>query len=258
MSLQADLQAILDGFCGADAGRSVALRVEGLPDLSVRGSEPRPAASVIKIALAMAAMRLGARGKLDLSEQVPVQTFPKTRYVSILAGFDADRTLSVREICRLALITSDNPMAVHLQGLVGLDAVNELLADIGCGPPCRMGAGFSEAELGPANRANVLTADAALDLLAAAQRDPIHADLMLAMSNNLRGQRIPALLPEAVVVAHKTGSLNGVVNDVGVVRGLAVAFAVAFLTDGQSDPAATSNDIAICALQLFERLAAGR
>ena len=254
MSLQADLQAVLEGFAGGDRGRSVALRLAGLPDLEVHGAEPRPAASVIKIALAMAAVRLGAQGKLDLDAQVPVSAFAETRYVSILAGFDADRTLSVREICRLALITSDNPMAVHLQGRVGLDEVNRLLADVGCGSPCRMGAGFSEAELGPAGRANVLTALHALDLLAVVRADPLYGDLLAALDNNLRNQRIPALLPDDVVVAHKTGSLNGVVNDVGIVRGQGVAFAVAFLTDGQSDPAQTSNAIAACTLRLFERL----
>ena len=253
MSLQADLEAILTGFCGEDAGRSVALRAPGLADLSVRGAEPRPAASVVKIALAMAAVRAGAEGRLDLDEQVPVAAFSKTRYVSILAAFDPARTLSLREVCRLALITSDNPLAVYLQARVGLDAVNALLAEV-CGPACRMDAGFSEAELGPAGRVNILTADAALDLLGAVRADPAYADLLKALDHNLRNTRIPALLPDDVWIAHKTGSLNGVVNDVGVVRGQGVEFTVAFLTDGQPDAARTSNAIADCSLKLFERL----
>ena len=253
MSIQADLQAILIGFCGEDAGRSVALRVRDLPDLSVRAAVPRPAASVIKIALAMPVVRAGAEGRLDLDEQVPVTAFSKTRYVSILAAFDGARTLSVREICRLALITSDNPLAVYLQARVGLDAVNALLAQV-CGPGCRMDAGFSEAELGPANRVNVLTAKAALDLLGAVRADPAYADLLKALDHNLRNTRIPALLADDVWIAHKTGSLNGVVNDAGIVRGQGVEFTVAFLTDGQPDAAHTSNAIADCSLKLFERL----
>ncbi len=253
MSLHADLEAILLGFCGEDAGRSVALRVRDLPDLSVRAAVPRPAASVIKIALAMAVARAGAEGRLDLDEQVPVAVFSETRYVSILAAFDPGRTLSLREISRLALITSDNPLAVYLQARVGLDAVNALLAQV-CGPGCRMDAGFSEAELGPAGRANILTANAALDLLDAVRADPAFAELLGALDHNLRNTRIPALLPDDVWIAHKTGSLNGVVNDVGVVRGQGVEFAVAFLTDGQPDAARASNDIADCSLKLFERL----
>jgi beta-lactamase class A len=256
MDREQRLHQVLSAFGGDDPGRSVAIvghspRVDAV---SVRGAEPRPAASVMKIALAMAVYRQAARGLVDLDARVPIHAFPATRYVSILAGFDSGHELSVREICRLALITSDNPLAVHLQGLAGLDAVNRLLSEIGCGPPCHMGAGFSEEELGPKNRANVLTADAALRLLSALRSDPLYADLMAALQNNLRNNRIPALLPEHVAVIHKTGSLDGVANDVGIVQDDRVAFSVAFLTDRQADTARASSDIAACALAIFDLL----
>jgi beta-lactamase class A len=257
MTLQARLLEVLRAFCGDDPGRSVALRGCRPPigDVAVRGSVPRPAASVIKIALAMAVFRQAALGKVDLDARVPVETFTATRYVSILAGFDKGHQLTVREICRLALITSDNPLAVFLQGLVGFEAVNDLLAETGCAP-CRMAAGFSESELGPKNRVNVLTAAAALDLLSALRSQPVYADLALALKNNLRNNRIPALLPESVAVIHKTGSLDGVANDVGIVADDAVEFAIAFLTDGQADPVRISSDIAACSLAVFDLIRA--
>ncbi len=256
--LKSRLFEILSSFCGDDLGRSVAFRgyMPVVPDISIRGGEPRPAASVIKIALAMAVFQQGARGHIDLNSRVSVQTFSKTRYVSILAAFDFERELSIREICRLALITSDNPLAVYLQSLVDFDTVNRLLREIGCDPPSRMGAGFSEEELGPKNRANVLTADTTVHLLSVLKSEPIYADLVLALKNNLRNNRIPALLPEHVSVVHKTGSLDGVANDVGIVYDDKIAFTVAFLTDKQSDPIQTSNDIADCSFQLFNCLSA--
>lgn len=256
MTLQAQLQEMLRAFCGEDRGRSAAVRGYRplFGDISVRGGEPRPAASVIKVALAMAVYRQAELGRVDLDARVPIETFTSTRYVSILAGFDRAHRLSVREVCRLALITSDNPLAVYLQGLVGFDAVNGLLAEIGCGPPCTMAAGFSEEELGPRNRVNVLTADAALSLLSALRSDPLYADLVLGLKNNLRNNRIPALLPEHVGVVHKTGSLEGVANDIGAVEGDGVAFAIAFLTDGQADTARTSNDIAACSLAVWNAI----
>ncbi len=58
-------------------------------------------------------------------------------------------------------------------------------------------------------------------------------------------------LPDEVVVAHKTGSLRGVVNDVGVIHAEAGPLTVCFLTDGQPDPAATSADIGRCALRAY-------
>jgi len=261
--LEPAIRKILQAFCGTDPGRSVVC--EGHRPwrfrAAIAGDAPRPAASVMKIALAMAVYRAAADGRIDLDRLLPVSRFPPTRYVSILAAFDPDRTLTVREICRLALITSDNPLAVHLAELVGFDAVNALLAAYGCGPPCAMAAGFSEPELGARNRVNVLTADAAAVLLHAIWSEPLHADLAIALTNNLRNHRIPALLPEHVQVMHKTGSLEGVVNDVGIVSDRDVAFTLAFLCDGQADAIQTSSEIAACARAVYDELkarAAGR
>jgi beta-lactamase class A len=115
-----------------------------------------------------------------------------------------------------------------------------------------MAAGFSEGELGPRNRVNVLTTDACIRIWTALKHDPIYGDLMTALKNNLRNQRIPALLPDEVAVFHKTGSLNGVVNDAGILQDDRVCFALAFLTDEQSDPLKTTNDIAACSLAMYE------
>jgi hypothetical protein len=254
--LSSRIAGILSAFCGDDMGRSVAFegRVPVVSRMSVRGAEPRPAASVMKVPLAMAVFRLAAQQAIDPGAMVPVEQFSATRYVSILAAFDRGRALSVREICRLALITSDNPLAVYLQTLANFDAVNRLLPEIGCPPPCRMAAGFSEGELGERNRQSVLTADAAVQILSVLRTEPLFADLVVALHNNLRNNRIPALLPEHVAIMHKTGSLDGVANDVGIIRDDKVDFTLAFLTDRQRDPIQTSNEIAAASLHIYNTL----
>jgi beta-lactamase class A len=85
--------------------------------------------------------------------------------------------------------------------------------------------------------------------------DPTYADLMTGLKNNLRNNRMPALLPDEAAVFHKTGSLDGVANDVGIVQDDKVDFTLAFLTDRQHDPAQTSNDIAVCTLRVYEAMA---
>ena len=253
-TLQAGLLEILSSFCGDDPGRSVTFHGydPAIDNISVRGDVLRPAASVMKVPLFMTVYRNAANGNVALDRSVAVESFSKTRYVSILAAFDAGRKLSLREVSRLAVITSDNPLAVHLQSLVDFAGVNRLLEDIGCPPQCRMAAGFSEEELGPRNRVNVLTTDACIRIWTALKHDPLYGDLMIALKNNLRNQRIPALLPDEVAVFHKTGSLDGVVNDVGILQDERGCFALAFLTDGQSDPLKTTNDIAACSLAVYE------
>ena len=110
----------------------------------------------------------------------------------------------------------------------------------------------------PANRVNILTADAAVHLMSVLRSDPVYADLMTGLKNNLRNNRMPALLPDETAVFHKTGSLDGVANDVGIVQDDKVDFVLAFLTDRQSDPAQTSNDIAACTARVYEVLARAR
>lgn len=258
--LRAGLLEILSAFCRDDPGRSVTFHgyAPAIENIAVRGDVLRPAASVMKVPLLMTVYRQAANGAIDLDRSVALESFSTTRYVSILAAFDAGRQLSLREVSRLAVITSDNPLAVHLQGLVDFASVNRLLEDIGCAPQCRMAAGFSEGELGPRNRISVLTTDACIRIWTALKHDAAYADLMIALKNNLRNQRIPALLPDEVAVFHKTGSLEGVVNDVGILEDERVSFALAFLTDGQSDPLKTTNDIAACSLAVYERVSRAR
>ncbi len=252
---------IIERFCGDDEGRSVALsfcahkrdrfqhaRIE------VNGEVRRPVASVIKVALVMALYDQALAGVLSLDEPVAVGSLGETRYCSILKAFDRDRTLSLRELAAIALITSDNPAAVHLEERVGYDAVNAVLVRAGAAPDVAMHVGFREAELGPANRVNAMSANDVRQLFELLRSERRYGPIVLALENNLRNNRIPALLPDDAVIAHKTGSLDGVVNDAGVVRLGLLAFTVVFLCDGQADPMATSADIAACSKELFDLL----
>lgn len=221
--------------------------------LHENGDIPRPVASVIKVALVMALYDLAHDGRLALGEQVPLCQLGDTRYCSIMKAFDAGRSLSLGELAALALITSDNPVAVLLEDRVGRAAVGRVLTRAGIAAQrAEMRVGFREDELGPKNRANALSALDVLQLFELLRSEPRYRPIVVALENNLRNARIPALLPDEAVIAHKTGTLDGVVNDAGLVRLGAQSFAVAFLCDGQDDPAITGQAIAECAKGVFE------
>lgn len=243
---------VLASFCADDAGRSAAVgmgpHTSGL--VGINAHEARPAASVMKVPLVMALYDRAVAGDLQLDQLVPVATLGETRYASILKAFDAGRSLSVRELAALSLIVSDNPSTVHLMSLVSSADVVDVLRRCGCGETTQMSAGFTEAELGARNRVNTLSAADAVLLFEALVAEPRYAPIVTQLENNLRNNRIPALLPDDVVVAHKTGSLEGVVNNVGVLSYGGRAFTLAVLCDGQADPIATSREIAELALEL--------
>jgi len=244
----AQIQHLLDSFASGGPCRSVSF--EGLTPatkvLSTSGDVPRPAASVIKLPLFMAALRAhGAENPVfyrrDLSE---------TRYATILSALEPDHRFSLKELVKLGIITSDNPIAVALGERTGFDTVNSLLRDIGCSPKASMAAGFSEAELGPRNRENLLTTDDCLLILKAIDAD--FPDIKDAMSNNLRNTRINLFMPESWDVPHKTGSLEGVVNDIAIIDNGEKRFAITYLTDNEADPDKTATEIGRNALAVAE------
>lgn len=254
----AKIERIAGSFCGNDPGRSVCVFADHLAyaPIGTNTDVPRPAASVIKIAVVMALFDLAAAGRIDLSENVSATALGQTRYCSILKAFDVGRTLSLRELAGLSLMTSDNPAMVFLMSRVGFADTARVLREAGCSEHATFVAGFRETELGPANRANRLTAQDAVYLFRHLARQARYAPIITFLENNLRNSRIPALLTEHAVVAHKTGSLDGVVNDAGIVSQDDKSFTVAFLSEAQEDPVMTQYHIAICSLELFHALIA--
>ncbi len=256
MALPETVAHIANSFCGQDDGRSIAVFADHLADVPIGANAcvPRPAASVMKVAIVMSLFDLAADGQLDLMESVPVSLLGQTRYCSILKAFDADHILRLREVAALSLITSDNPAMVYLMSRLTFDNIANVLRSAGCGEQAVCRAGFSETELGPANRVNQFTAEDAIRLFRYLGTEMHYAPIITFLQNNLRNVRIPALLPEDALIAHKTGSLEGVVNDAGIVSRDGRSFIVAFLSDRQADPVATQTDMAMCALKLFEVL----
>jgi beta-lactamase class A len=228
----------VEKFVAGDPGRSVAVRGAGV-EVAVRADRVRPAASLVKLALVSA---VRAAPDVELSARVRRDELGTTVYSSVLDVLEPGHEFTIGELCGLCLALSDNPASDYLLGLVGKDAVNERAGALGA-VDTRIETGFSDPELG--SRANVTTAADALALVIHSVRED-----EVALSNSLRNTRIPLRLPDETRVAHKTGTLEGVVNDAGVIFG-ETDLALAFLCEDQADPALTSIEIGDCVAQLF-------
>ncbi len=106
--------------------------------------------------------------------------------------------------------------------------------------------GFGDADVGGRGRSNVTTALDVIKMLRGLASQPGHDPILDALRNNLRNTRVPLRLPDTLPIAHKTGSLEGVAHDAGIVYGQRTDLAVAFLSEGQSDTARTSVAIGDC------------
>ena len=249
------VSAVVETFVGDDSGRSVALRsLRGdAVEFQLNADVERPAASILKLPLAVAVLEAAQDGGLQ-RRAVRVVELPPTTYPTLLAVFDGDHELTIEEACGFMLATSDNPLADFLLELVGLDAVNDQALRLGA-EATRLRVGFADGELGDVGRANTSTASDSVQMIVSAVQLP-HAGTLLgrALRNNLRNMRIPLRLPDETPVAHKTGTLKLTANDAGVIYGHNTDLAVAFLCDNQADTAWTSIEIGDCVAKIWQAL----
>ena len=244
----------VERFAAGDPARSVA--VEAVRGIEVRAAaradEIRPAASLLKLSLVAAVHDAAERGKVDLRRRISRSALPRTAEESVLDALEPEHELSIGELCSLSLVTSDNPAADYLLRVIGKEAVNGLLRDLGL-EHTRLRAGFGDEEISAAGRASTTTAREALVLVRrlVGERPRIGAVL----EGNLRKGRIPLRLPEGTRALNKTGTLLGVVNDAGIVYGDETDVAFAFLSEHQADPPRTEIAIGDCVAQV--RLAVG-
>jgi beta-lactamase class A len=252
---RAEVMRALHAFVDGDVGRSIAVLAARGPMIAVdlRGDEPRPAASLLKMALVAAVVDAHEDGTLDLESRVSPSDLPPSRYPSIMNLFSPERRLSVRELCGLVLSTSDNPGAQWLLERVGFERAQGVLDQAGCSRS-EFRVGFRDDELGVPGRANVTTAADMVRLVTAIERDDRYKFAIRAMENSMRNFRIPARLPDELRIAHKTGSLHGVANDAGLIRGERRDLVVAVLTDAQPDTARTSLEIGDCIAAVWSAL----
>lgn len=222
-------------------------------ELALRPDERFPTASVIKVALVCALLDLVARGRADLAEVI--QLPPRAERVAgggILKQLDVDR-LSLRDLVELTIVASDNAATnAVLERCWGAGPVNAYLDALGL-PRTRM--------LGPVDFARITndleggigvsTPREQTTLLAALARDAVLTPELCAYLRGVLGrQHYLDQLPRwlgwntyaqyhgrdwPVRVENKTGELDGIRADVGIVRAGGGTVVLAIFTDGVSD-----------------------
>ena len=146
---------------------------------------------------------------------------------------------TLRDLATLMIIVSDNMATNAIIDLVGMDRINAYLSRAGWQDTV-LARRMMDLEARARGRDNFSTphdtADQLRRLLAGELATPATTSLLLDM---LRAQterdRLPAWLAPDVVVAHKTGTLPGVLNDAGIL----------FLPTGPVIAAVFTNDLAV-------------
>ena len=154
-------------------------------------------------------------------------------------------TISVGEALQRMITISDNSSAVLLTDTVGAANINRDIQALGL------------------THTHVLSDDlvtspgdmlSLLEMLALGQgiSPSTSAEMIQLLAQQRVNDRIPRLLPAGTVVAHKTGNLPGVANDVGIVYEPGATYIVALLVDGTSDEGEASQAEAQLARLAFD------
>ncbi len=230
------LQAQVASIAAQATGRVgiAAVDLDGGGSVYVNGDMPFPMASTAKIAISATFLDGVERGKLRLDQQfammVPVNEPSGER--SATAPVRAGEVMLAQDLIERSITRSDNEATDGLIAAVGgVNSVNAWLLRIGITGQ-RLDQTMAtlvrdDGRIDPATRIDIRTSStprAMISLLNAIDRGGAltpqsRAALLDTMTRTSTGKnRIRAGLPDEAIFAHKTGTLAGVTDDVGIVR----------------------------------------
>lgn len=208
-----------------------AMDLDGGGQILVNGDMPFPMASTAKIAVAATYLSQVEQGRLRLDQQWPMMV-PVAGSKGPVATVRAGQVLTAQGLMELSITRSNNEATDGLIAAVGgVQAVNNWLTKTGIVGQ-RLDHTMAtlvrdDGKVDPVRTIDTRTAStprAMLALLTAIDRGNAlspesRAVLLDTMTRTSTGRnRIRAGLPEGTLVAHKTGTLAGVTDDVGIVR----------------------------------------
>jgi beta-lactamase class A len=253
--------------------REIASRVDGVlgvtildPEtgdrLSVGGDMVFAQASAIKLPILVELMRQAETGEQNLDEIVTLAASDIVPGSGVLQDLTPGKVgLSLRDVATLMVTVSDNTATNMVIDRVGMAKVNAEMSRLGLSSTKlqrKMQDGAAWAE----DRENLSTPDEQARLLELLYKGEILSagsrEEILRILTIPKPGRIRTLLPEGTRVAHKTGTLSGVVVDVGIVYLADRPFIVSAMGNWLDDPSEAERaiaEVALVAYRYFDRIA---
>jgi beta-lactamase class A len=230
--------------------------------ISVNGGVVFTQASAIKLPVLVELMRQAEAGEQKLDEVVTVKASDVVPGSGVLQQLTPGGvSMSLRDVATLMVTVSDNTATNMVIDRVGMQKVTAEMARLGLSST-KLQRKMQDRKAWEENRENLSTPDEQArllellvkgEILSARSREEIDRILSIPKPGQLR-----ALLPEGTKVAHKTGTLSGVVVDVGIVyladRPFIVSAMGNWLSDAEEAERAIS-EIALVAYRYFDRIA---
>lgn len=210
----------------------IAVAVEALDTgekFSLQGDEVMPTASLIKVAVLVEAYTQSDAGKLDLGKMLTLTKDDRVPGAGILRYHFSDGAIfSLRDALRLMIVYSDNTATNMALDQTGIKPVNERMAQLGL-KETRINAKVykgSTTSVDPERTKKYgLGSTTALETIALLgkihRNEAASPKSCAAMIEHLKAnddkEQMVRFLPAGTVVAHKTGAVNTVRTDAGII-----------------------------------------
>ena len=188
--------------------------------LQLNGTREFPAASVAKVAVMAAAYSLSDRGLLDLNQKIKFRESDKLGGSGVLQWMKAGKEYSLWNLIRMMIVLSDNTATKMVVDAIGMDEINQYLR----AQKLNSTSIIDPTMLceSPSKNINLTSPyDMALIMLRIKKGQGFSSGAIKDMLSFLKNQRyrwgIWRGVPRGVKVADKTGNLEGILNDVGIV-----------------------------------------
>jgi beta-lactamase class A len=220
--------------------------LDGGQGVLVNADRVFPAASLFKLPVMYEVYRQRDAGRLSLDERLVLAA----RFVQLDLGtldMPVGSALSVEAALRRMITVSDNASANLLADRVGWLALNATMRDLGL-----QETRFTGDALTTSPRDMLWL----LELVARGQSPSAasSAEMIELLLDQRVNDRLPAQLPPGTRVAHKTGNLDGVIHDVGIVYAPGAPFAIALLAEAAPDYGAVARAQAALTRAVYDYL----
>ncbi|OBR90675.1 MULTISPECIES: serine hydrolase [Clostridium] len=179
-----------------------------------------PSASLIKIPIMMEILNQVKEGKLSLKQRITVNDNVKVPF-SILNLLESGNSYTLKDIITLMIIQSDNTAANILMDLAGMDNVNNYVKNLEIKNTV-LQRKMMDSQARKEGRENKTTAaDMAKFFEIIYKGEKAKESHSVIMKNILTAQLDNSVMrlniPDDTLIAHKTGDLDGISHDAGIV-----------------------------------------
>lgn len=195
-----------------------------------------PSASLVKIPIMASVLQSEEDGFISIYDKIRLKKEHKAAGAGILKRLSPNQSFAIHTLIELMITKSDNTATNMLTELLGLNYINNWLKKQGY-EYTRLNRKIMDLEKRKKGIENFTTANEMADLLRSIyKRNLINERASEYMISVLKRQhvrdRIPRYLPSYVEVAHKTGLMNDVCHDVGIIFAEEGEILICILTQG--------------------------